>query len=168
MKSDTERKHFHKEKKHKRKKRLNAHLSKDLRGKLKSKRRSLLVRKDDRVKVMRGPGKGKEGRVTRVSVVKRKIYVDGVVVTNAKGREIPIALQPSNLLLLSLEPTELRKKLFSEGAFKKAKKTEKKTAEKQDKPEKVEAKPAVAEFEKQSSKPKPDVNATPAKPEEKK
>ena len=61
MKSDTERKHYHKEKKHRRKKRLHVHLSGDLRSKLKVKKRSLLVRKEDSVRVMRGPGKGKGG-----------------------------------------------------------------------------------------------------------
>ena len=134
MKSDTERKHFHKEKKHRRTKRLHVHLSKELRGKLKVKKRSLLIRKDDNVRVMRGPGKGKEGRVTRVSVQKRKVYVDGVTVNTAKGRETVVALEASNLLLVSLTPTEERKKFFSADAFKKPK------AEKPKKEEKPDAK----------------------------
>jgi len=168
MKSDTERKHFHKEKKHRRTKRLHVHLSKELRGKLKVKKRSLLIRKDDNVRVMRGPGKGKEGRVTRVSVQKRKVYVDGVTVNTAKGRETVVALEASNLLLVSLTPTEERKKFFSAEAFKKPK------AEKPKKEEKPEAKKAKVEVKAEKVKPeaaKPKVEAAkpapaaPAKPE---
>ncbi|MFH1393873.1 MAG: 50S ribosomal protein L24 [Candidatus Micrarchaeota archaeon] len=155
MKSDTERKHFHKEKKHKRKKRLSVHLSKELRGKLKVKKRSLLLRKDDSVRVMRGPGKGKEGRVTRVSVMKRKVYVDGVTTNTAKGREILVALEASNLLLISLEATEERKKFFSVDVFKKPK--AEKPKEKPAPKEKGEAKVEVKKVEKpeaQKSAPK--------------
>ena len=42
MKSDTERRKYHKEKLHRKKNRLHVHLSKDLRGKMKTKKRSLL------------------------------------------------------------------------------------------------------------------------------
>ncbi|HSB47070.1 MAG TPA: 50S ribosomal protein L24 [Candidatus Bilamarchaeum sp.] len=119
MKSDTERKKFYSEKLHKKKNRLHVHLSKDLRGKLKSKRRAVLVRKGDTVKVMRGPGKGKEARVGDVNVLRRVVFLEGIVVKNARGREVPMPVQPSNLLLTSLESTKERKEIFSEEAFRK-------------------------------------------------
>ena len=68
MKSDTERKKYYTEKLHKKKSRLHVHLSKDLRGKLKTKKRAVLVRREDRVKIMRGPGMGKDARVVRVGL----------------------------------------------------------------------------------------------------
>ncbi|MFH0885145.1 MAG: 50S ribosomal protein L24 [Candidatus Micrarchaeota archaeon] len=120
MKSDTERKKFYSEKLHKRKSRLHVHLSKDLRAKLKVKKRAVLVRKGDTVKVMRGPGKGKEAKVSDVNTLRLKVFVEGVVVKNVRGREVSIALEPSNLLLLALESTKERKQIFSEDAFKKA------------------------------------------------
>lgn len=147
MKSDTERKRYHTEKLHKRKKRMNAHLSKELRGKLKSKRRSILLHSGDTVKVMRGPGKGKETKVSRLSTAKRKVYLEGVVVTNARKKEVAVAIEPSNLMLLALEPTEERKKLFSEDAFKK-----KKEAPKVETP-KVVKEEAPAEERKEAAKP---------------
>lgn len=119
MKSDTERKRFHTEKIHRKKNRLNVHLSKELRGKVKQKRRALLVRKGDTVKIMRGPEKGKEAKVSDVDVNRRVVFLEGIMVKNARGKEIPIPLQPSNLLLLSLEPTKERKGLFAEEAFRK-------------------------------------------------
>jgi len=119
MKSDTERKIYYTEGIHRRKSRLHVHLSKDLRGKLKTKKRAVLVHKSDRVKIMRGPEKGKESRVSRVDVLKRKVYLEGIIVKNARGREVLLALEPSNLLLVNLEPTEERKKIFKEEAFRK-------------------------------------------------
>jgi len=119
MKSDTERKIYFTEKLHKRKNRLHVHLSKDLRGKLKVKKRAILVRQGDTVRVMRGPGKGKEAKVGNVNVIRRKVQVEGVVVKNLRGKEVPVSLEPSNLLLIALESTPERKEIFSDAAFKK-------------------------------------------------
>jgi large subunit ribosomal protein L24 len=131
MKSDTERKKFYTEPLHKRKSRLHVHLSKDLRGKLKAKKRSVLVRKGDTVRVMRGPGKGKEAKVSDVNTQRRKVFLEGIVAKNARGREVALALEPSNLLLLALEATKERREIFSEDAFRKAE-AQKKEAPKPD------------------------------------
>ena len=137
MKSDTERKKFHSEKLHKRKSRLHVHLSKELRGKVKTKTRAIMVRKGDTVKVVRGPAKGKETKVAKVSVLKRKVYLEGVTVKTTKGKEVQFPVEPSNLVLIALEPSKERKDRFSESAFKK--KEEKKPAQ-----EKVDANSAPA------------------------
>lgn len=126
MKSDTERKKFYSEKLHKKKNRLHVHLSKDLRTKVKTKKRAISVRKNDLVKVLRGPGKGKEAKVAKVSVLKRKVYVEGIVAKNSKNKEILLALEPSNLLLLSLDQSKERKQLFNDSAFVAEQKAEKK------------------------------------------
>ncbi|MBU0533025.1 50S ribosomal protein L24 [Candidatus Micrarchaeota archaeon] len=141
MKSDTERKKYYSEKLHKRKKRICAHLSKELRAKLKNKKRSLQVRKGDTVKIMRGPRKGKEAKISKVNVVKRKVYLEGITVTNARAREVFIPLDPSNLLLTGLEATPERKKMFAADVFKLEKpktEPEKVTEEKTESKEKVE------------------------------
>lgn len=167
MKPDTERKKYHKEKLHKRKKRLHAHLSKDLRSKLKAKKRSLQVRKGDTVKVMRGPQKGKEAKVSKVSTLARKIYLEGVTVTNARAKEVAIPMHPSNVLLIGLEATAERKKLFSEDAFKKPKiekKEEKKAAApKEVKPEEAKQ-PEEAKKPEKAERPKEAQPSSSAKP----
>lgn len=140
MKSDTERKRYYSEKLHRKKNRLHVHLSKDLRSKLKTRKRAILVRKEDRVRVMRGPGMDKEARVVRVSTLARKVYVEGIVSKNRKGKENVLALEPSNLLLIGLEPTEERKQIFREEAFRKHE-------------PKPEAKPAAAEAKKEPAAP---------------
>jgi len=157
MKSDTERKKHYKAKLHKKRNDLHVHLSKELRSKMKTKRRSLLVRTGDSVKILRGPEKGKDGKVSAVDITERKVFIDGITVRNAKAKEIPLALQPSNLILVGLESTKERQELFSSDAFK-APKTEKKKEEKKE--EKPEAK---KEEKKEAPKPpKPAETKVPA------
>ncbi|MBI5228341.1 50S ribosomal protein L24 [Candidatus Micrarchaeota archaeon] len=152
MKSDSERKKFYKEPLHQRKSRLHVHLSKTLRSKLKTKKRAVLIHKSDKVKILRGPGMGKEGRVTRVNTNRRKIYTDAVLVKNARGKEVPVALEPSNLLLIELEPTDLRKEIFKEDAFIKEKPKEEKKTEPNGKNEAKETKHEVKHEAKHESK----------------
>jgi large subunit ribosomal protein L24 len=152
MKSDTERKLYHTEALHRRKNRMHAHLSKELRTKLKSKKRSISIRSGDTTKVMRGPHKGKEAKVIDVNVVRRKVFLEGIVVRNARGREVPIPLEASNLLLVALESTPERRELFSEEAFRKreAPKKEKAEAKEEAKPDghkEHKAEPKGAEHE---------------------
>ncbi|MEM3030707.1 MAG: 50S ribosomal protein L24 [Candidatus Micrarchaeia archaeon] len=80
-----------------------AHLSKEARQKLGTKRRSLPLRKGDRVKVLRGEHKGKTGKVARVSLSSLKAFVEGVVVKEAKGTEKLCPIDPSNLLILEAD-----------------------------------------------------------------
>jgi len=87
MKSDTERKIYYTEKLHRKKSRLHVHLSKDLRGKLKVKKRAILVREGDTVRVMRGPNRDKEAKVSRVSTVDRKVFLEGISTKTARGKE---------------------------------------------------------------------------------
>ncbi|MFA5077254.1 MAG: 50S ribosomal protein L24 [Candidatus Micrarchaeia archaeon] len=112
MKKDTERKKFHEAKLHELRPRMHMHLSKDLRTKLKIKNRALLVNKGDSVRIMRGSGKGKTAKVGRVSYAKGVVYLEGISRKNAKGTEILIPFQASNLLLLELNMSEGRKRQF--------------------------------------------------------
>ncbi|MFH1221554.1 MAG: 50S ribosomal protein L24 [Candidatus Micrarchaeota archaeon] len=118
MKADTERRKYHKAKIHERKNALHVHLSKELRKKVKQKKRALGIRKGDAVKIMRGSNAGKDGKILSVSVTERLVYLEGFTRRNARGKEIPISFQPSNLMLTALEPSEERKALFSAEAFK--------------------------------------------------
>jgi large subunit ribosomal protein L24 len=156
MKPDTERKKYYEEKLHRRKKRMHVHLSKALRGKLKSKRRAIGLRSGDQVRIMRGPRKGKEGKVIRVSTVRRKVYLEGMTVRNARAKEVAIPMEPSNLLLIGLEPTPERKKIFTEDAFRKKeppKKKEEKKPEAKKEEKKEEKKPEAKKEEKVEKKP---------------
>lgn len=100
MKADTERKKRFHAKLHKKKDFLHVHLSKQLREKLKTTKRALLVHEGDKVKVMRGSNKGKEGKITKVNHNDVKVFIEELTKRTARGREIQIAFEPSNLLLL--------------------------------------------------------------------
>ena len=153
MKPDTERRKYYHARLHEKRRALHVHLSKDLRGKLKKKTRAILARRGDRVKILRGPGKGKEGKIVRIDVSKRKIFVEGVSIKNARGKETLLPLQPSNLMLVSIEETKERKELFSESAFKKPEKKQEKEEVKEKVKEK-ETEKTIAATEKKMEKEK--------------
>ncbi len=95
---------------HERQKMVCVHVSKELREKLKTKRRSLPVRKGDRVKIMRGENKGKSGKVSRVELNSLKVFVEGIAIRKAKGAEELIPLDASNLLLLEADFNDKQRK----------------------------------------------------------
>jgi large subunit ribosomal protein L24 len=86
---------------------LGSHLSKDLRTKLK--RRSLRVRKGDKVKVLRGQHKNKTGTVERVDTKRMKVYITGIDFTKKDGSKALYPIQTSNLLIQDLEGTDKRR-----------------------------------------------------------
>jgi large subunit ribosomal protein L24 len=118
MKPDSERKKFYSARIHELKSRMHVHLSKELRKKIKQKKRAVGVRKGDTVRIMRGQNSGKEAKVSAVSVKAMSITLDGITRRNARGKELPLKFHPSNLMLVSLEPTKERKELFVPEAFK--------------------------------------------------
>lgn len=86
---------------HIRQKLVGAHLSRELRAQLG--KRSLPIRKGDEIKVMRGSNAGKAGKVAEVDLKKTKIFVEGIVRKTAKGNEVKIGFEPSNLLIIKAD-----------------------------------------------------------------
>ncbi|MEM2174567.1 MAG: 50S ribosomal protein L24 [Candidatus Micrarchaeia archaeon] len=79
---------------------VHSHLSKDLQKKIK--KRSIRVRKGDKVKIVRGDFRGKEGKVVNVSLKKCKIFVEGVTRKKARGQEVLVPIDPSNVIIVEL------------------------------------------------------------------
>lgn len=91
---------------------FNCHLSKDLRNKYKV--RTLPVRKDDQVSILRGKFAGLNKRVTTISFKKGKIQLEGVKTTKTDGTEIFHYIDPSNCIITSLgKLDEGRKKILT-------------------------------------------------------
>jgi large subunit ribosomal protein L26e len=84
-----------------RRKIMSSALAKDLRTKYNA--RSLPVRKDDEVRIVRGKYKGREGKVTQVYRKKWVIHVDRVQRDKSNGASAPIGIHPSNVVILSLK-----------------------------------------------------------------
>ena len=97
---------------HRKKNMLHVHISKELKAKLGTKMRALLVNKGDGVKVLRGDNKGKNGKVARVSILKRKVYLEGITVRNRRGVESLVPFDPSNLMLTEVKDSPFRKEIF--------------------------------------------------------
>ncbi|MEK6982551.1 MAG: 50S ribosomal protein L24 [Candidatus Micrarchaeota archaeon] len=115
MRKRSERKFRFTAKLHEKKNFLHVHTSKDVRANMAKKSRSVLVNKGDTVKVMRGSFSGKTGKVLDVDYLKSTVHVEGVFRKNARGKEVLIRLQPSNLLLTQLNSTKDRAKLLKAG-----------------------------------------------------
>jgi large subunit ribosomal protein L24 len=105
---------------HLRQKMISANLNKELRKKYG--KRNIELRKDDKVKVMRGEFTKKEGKVIKIDLKKLKIYVDTVQITKKDGSKINPPIDPSNLQIMEL--VDDRRRLSSTKEIKQ--KTEKK------------------------------------------
>lgn len=113
---------------------VRSHLSKDLRKKYGM--RNLQLRTGDKVKILVGDAKGKEGKVSEVNLKQQKIYIEGMDRTKKDGSKARLPFQASNLMITALGKEDKRIK-------KKDQKIETKKLEKSEKsPEKTEKKEA--------------------------
>ncbi|KAL3476997.1 60S ribosomal protein L26 [Aspergillus californicus] len=80
---------------------LSAHLSKELQEKYNV--RSIPIRRDDEVLVLRGSQKGREGKVTSVYRLKWAIHVERISRDKSNGSSVPIPLAPSNVVITKLK-----------------------------------------------------------------
>ena len=93
---------------HVRRKLIVANLSKELRKKYN--KRSVVLRKGDKVTVMRGSNKGKSGKIKEIEIRNLKVLVDGVDRVKKDGSKIDIRLQPSNLMVTELVLDDKKRK----------------------------------------------------------
>jgi len=99
---------------HIRSKFMTSPLSKDLRTK--HKKRSMRVRVGDKVKIMRGQFKGKEGKIDSVDLQNIKVNVEKIEVVKKDGSKAFYPIQPSNIMITEL--TDDKKRLKRQGVTK--------------------------------------------------
>lgn len=80
---------------------LSVNLSKDLRKQYGT--RNFVVKKGDKVKVLRGNHKDTEAKVTDVLIKKGIVYLAGIEATRREGAKSRIPFQPSNLQIVELD-----------------------------------------------------------------
>lgn len=85
---------------HLRRKFLSVNLSKELREKHET--RNVVVRKGDKVKILRGKHKGATGKVIKVEIKKMKVYIEGLQRTKMDGSKVDIPMRASNLQIIEL------------------------------------------------------------------
>lgn len=65
--------------------------------------RSIPIRKDDEVQIVRGSNKDKEGKVTSVYRLKYVIHVERVTREKVSGQSVPLGIHPSNVVITKLK-----------------------------------------------------------------
>ncbi|ORY99021.1 ribosomal protein L24 [Syncephalastrum racemosum] len=104
-----------------RRKIMSAPLSKELREKYNT--RSIPVRTDDEVTVVRGSMKGREGKIVQVYRKKWVIHIDRVHREKVNGATVPIGIHPSNVVVSKLKLDKSREAILARKD--RSKKTEK-------------------------------------------
>ncbi|KAF5212058.1 ribosomal protein L24 [Clavispora lusitaniae] len=89
---------------------LSAPLSKELRQKYNIK--SLPIRKEDEVTVVRGSKKGSEGKVSTVYRLKFAVQIEKLQKEKSSGASIPINIHPSKVVINKLYLDDKRKALI--------------------------------------------------------
>lgn len=95
---------------HERRIRMSAPLSKELREKYNV--RSLPVRKDDEVMVVRGSFADREGKITQCYRKKYVIHVERVTREKANGQSVSVGINASNVVITKLKLDKDRKALL--------------------------------------------------------
>jgi len=74
--------------------------------------RSLVLRKGDLVRIMRGQFRDTEGKVVGVDYSNVRVYLENATTTKADGKEVQVPIHPSNLMLVKLELDDDRKRIL--------------------------------------------------------
>lgn len=89
---------------------MSAPLSKELRQQYKIK--SIPIRKEDEVTVVRGSKKGSEGKVSSVYRLKFSIQLEKLQKEKSSGASVPINIHPSKVVVTKLYLDDTRKALI--------------------------------------------------------
>ena len=87
---------------------LNSTLSKELRKKYG--KRSFRVRKGDKVKILRGNFRKKEGTVEKVDIKKSILFVSKIEFEKKDGSKSQRPIQPSNVMIMDLNLDDKKRK----------------------------------------------------------
>merc|ERR1711907_487452 len=95
---------------HLRRKLMSARLAEDLSKKYSV--RSLPIRRDDEVNIMRGKFADRSGKVTQVYRKKWRIHVERVTRDKANGQTVPVGIHPSKVTITKIKLDKDRKALL--------------------------------------------------------
>ncbi len=74
--------------------------------------RSIPIRKDDEVTIIRGSNKGREGKVTSVYRLKYLIHIERVSREKSNGQSVPIGVHPSKVVVSKLKMDKDRESIL--------------------------------------------------------
>ncbi|KAF2552577.1 hypothetical protein Bca4012_014578 [Brassica carinata] len=93
---------------------MSSPLSTDLRAKYNV--RSMPIRKDDEVQIVRGTYKGREGKVVQVYRRKWVIHIERITREKVNGTTVNVGVQPSKVVITKLRLDKDRKSLLERKA----------------------------------------------------
>jgi len=76
-------------------------------------KKTLGVRKGDEVKVMRGDYAGTVGKVSKISLDRMKVYVEGIKTKKTGGGEAQVPIHPSNLMITKGDMADKMRQKFA-------------------------------------------------------
>ena len=97
---------------HLKRKLLGVNLSKELRAMYG--KRTIVVKKGDTVKVLKGKFKNKTGKVNQINIKMVKVYVDGIQTKKQDGSKVNVKLHPSNLQITQANTDDGKRGLKSQ------------------------------------------------------
>lgn len=103
-----QRKYRHNAPLHIRNKMMKAPLSKELKAKYKL--RNITLRKEDRVKILKGRFKGKMGKIQRRDLKHYKIFIKEAEIQKKDGSSYPYPISPNNTVILELNLDDKKRK----------------------------------------------------------
>ena len=74
--------------------------------------RSIPIRKDDEVTIVRGANKGREGKVTSVYRLKFLVQIERVSREKSNGQSVPLGIHPSKVVVTKLKIDKDREKIL--------------------------------------------------------
>jgi large subunit ribosomal protein L26e len=89
---------------------MSSPLSKELRSKHNV--RSLPIRKNDEIMIVRGTYKGREGKVLQVYRSKYVVHIEKVSRQKVNGQTVPIGIHPSNAVITKIHMDKDRQSLL--------------------------------------------------------
>ena len=96
---------------HIKRKLMSSHLSKELKGKYG--KRSVGIRKGDKVKIAVGQFNGKTGKIDKVDIKRDRVFITGIDVIKKDGTKTNYPIHPSNLIVIELElDDKMRQKIL--------------------------------------------------------
>ena len=93
---------------HHKQKLLHVHLAPALRKKYG--KRNILIKKGDKVRIVRGQFAKKEATVERVNLMQGKVFAEGIAVVKKDGTKVPYPLRAPQLMLVTLALQDSRRK----------------------------------------------------------
>ena len=77
--------------------------------------RNIRVRQGDKVKILRGNSRKKDGKVERVDLKRERVTITGIESIKKDGTKAPVTFTPSSLMIIELNLSDKKRKKKLEG-----------------------------------------------------